>query len=81
MFGTPIWLDTKVPSGPASELQSFRRLMIAQDTGTAIRGHVRGDIYWGWGEKAALIAGQMKSPGAKIVLLPKKLGLRLLNEK
>jgi membrane-bound lytic murein transglycosylase A len=79
MFGTPIWLDVKVPSGPASELQSFRHLMIAQDTGTAIKGHVRGDVYWGWGDKAALVAGQMKSPGSMIVLLPKKLAARLLN--
>ena len=81
MFGTPIWLDTKVPSGPASELQPFRHLMIAQDTGTAIKGVVRGDVYWGWGNKAALIAGQMKSKGFMIVLLPKKLGSRLLNER
>ena len=81
MFGTPIWLDTNVPSGPASELQPFRHLMIAQDTGTAIKGVARGDVYWGWGEKAALIAGHMKSPGSMIVLLPRKLGLRLLNER
>jgi membrane-bound lytic murein transglycosylase A len=79
MFGTPIWLDAKVPSGPASKMQSFRHLMIAQDTGTAIKGHVRGDVYWGWGDKAALIAGQMKSPGSMIVLLPKKLAARFLN--
>ena len=79
MFGTPIWLDAKVPSGPASELQSFRHLMVAQDTGTAIKGHVRGDVYWGWGDKAALVAGHMKSPGSMIVLLPKKLAARLLN--
>jgi membrane-bound lytic murein transglycosylase A len=79
MFGTPIWLDAKVPSGPASEMQTFRHLMIAQDTGTAIKGHVRGDVYWGWGDKAALVAGQMKSPGSMIVLLPKKLAARLLN--
>jgi membrane-bound lytic murein transglycosylase A len=79
MFGTPIWLDAKVPSGPAGEMQAFRHLLIAQDTGTAIKGHVRGDVYWGWGDKAALIAGHMKSPGSMIVLLPKKLAARLLN--
>jgi membrane-bound lytic murein transglycosylase A len=81
MFGTPIWLDAKVPSGPAGEMRSFRHLMIAQDTGTAIKGHVRGDVYWGWGDKAALVAGQMKSPGAMIVLLPKKLAAKFLNGK
>ena len=79
MFGTPIWLDAIVPSGPPGEMQGFRHLMIAQDTGTAIKGHVRGDVYWGWGDKAALIAGHMKSPGSMIVLLPKKLAARLLN--
>lgn len=79
MFGTPIWLDAKVPSGPSGEMQDFRHLMIAQDTGTAIKGHVRGDVYWGWGDRAALIAGHMKSSGAMIVMLPKKLAARLLN--
>ena len=81
MFGTPIWLDAQVPSSPSGEMQPFRHLMIAQDTGTAIKGHVRGDVYWGWGDKAALIAGHMKSPGSMIVLLPKKLASRLLNER
>ena len=79
MFGTPIWLDANVPSGPSGEMQAFRHLMVAQDTGTAIKGHVRGDVYWGWGDRAALIAGHMKSPGSMIVLLPKKLAARLLN--
>ena len=78
MFGTPVWLDAEVPSGNAGEMREFRHLMVAQDTGTAIKGHVRGDVYWGWGEKAALVAGQMKSPGAMVVLLPKKLAARLL---
>jgi membrane-bound lytic murein transglycosylase A len=81
MFGTPIWLNAKVPSGPAGALQDFRHLMVAQDTGTAIKGHARGDVYWGWGEEAASVAGQMKSPGAMIVLLPEKLAARLLNGK
>ncbi len=81
MFGTPIWLDAKVPSGPAGAMQEFRHLMVAQDTGTAIKGHARGDVYWGWGEKAASVAGRMKSPGAMLVLLPKKLAARLLQGK
>ena len=78
MFGTLIWLDAEVPSGTNNKMQSFRHLMVAQDTGTAIKGYARGDVYWGWGEKAALIAGQMKSPGTMTVLLPKKLAHRLL---
>ena len=81
MFGTPVWLDAKVPSGPSGEMQDFRHLLVAQDTGTAIKGHVRGDVYWGWGERAASVAGLMKSPGAMIVLLPKKLAAGFLNGK
>jgi membrane-bound lytic murein transglycosylase A len=77
-FGTPIWLDAETPSGPQGKMEKFRRLMIAQDTGTAIKGVVRGDVYWGWGENAALTAGQMKSPGKMIVLLPKSLPVKEL---
>lgn len=70
MFGTPIWLDTTTPPESPNGSQPFRHLMVAQDTGTAIKGHVRGDVYWGWGEDAAQIAGNMKSPGRMTVLLP-----------
>jgi membrane-bound lytic murein transglycosylase A len=51
--------------------------MVAQDTGTAIRGYARGDIYWGWGEEAAILAGHMKETGRMVVLLPKTLVGRL----
>jgi membrane-bound lytic murein transglycosylase A len=70
-FGTPVWLDAETPSGSGGRMEKFRRLMIAQDTGTAIRGYARGDVYWGWGEDAAVAAGHMKSPGTMHVLLPK----------
>ncbi len=72
MFGTPVWLDSTTPSGPGGEMEAFRHLMVAQDTGSAIKGHVRGDVFWGAGEEAALIAGEMKSQGRMIVLLPKE---------
>ena len=80
MFGTPVWLDTKAPKGESGELVPFRALLVAQDTGTAIKGHARGDVFWGAGEEAALTAGQMKSPGRMIVLLPKPLAKRLLRQ-
>lgn len=70
MFGTPVWLDTAFPADETGGTEPFRQLMIAQDTGTAIKGLARGDVYWGTGEEAALIAGHMKSPGAMTVLLP-----------
>lgn len=79
MFGTPIWLDTMVPSGPGGASEPYRHLMIAQDTGTAIKGYVRGDVFWGAGEPAAFTAGHMKSPGRMIVLLPRDLAQRLID--
>ncbi len=75
MFGTPIWIDTSTPSEAGAK--PFQHLMVAQDTGTAIKGYVRGDIYWGWGEDAAFTAGHMKSPGSMVVLLPKLVAARL----
>ena len=80
MFGTPVWLDTQAPKGESGKLVPFRALLVAQDTGTAIKGHARGDVFWGAGEDAALTAGQMKSPGRMIVLLPKTLAKRLLRQ-
>ncbi len=53
------------------------RLLIAQDTGGAIRGPVRGDVFWGFGQKAEDIAGKMKAHGKLYVLLPKPLAARL----
>ncbi|MGE0005533.1 MAG: murein transglycosylase A [Parvibaculaceae bacterium] len=79
MLGTPVWLDTQAPRGEDGKLVPFRALLVAQDTGTAIKGHARGDIFWGAGEDAALTAGRMKSPGLMIVLLPKTLAKRLLD--
>ena len=79
MFGTPVWLDTMTPSGPAGKMETFRQLMIAQDTGTAIKGHARGDVFWGAGEQAALTAGHMKSAGMMIVLLPRDVAREVAN--
>lgn len=77
MFGTPIWLATSTPPEAPGGAKSFKRMLIAQDTGTAIKGFARGDVFWGWGEEAAQIAGHMKSEGAMIVLLPKSVVERL----
>ncbi|MDP9139061.1 MAG: murein transglycosylase A [Pseudomonadota bacterium] len=77
-FGTPLWIDTRVAGGVGKPEQSFRQLMIAQDTGSAIKGRVRGDIFFGAGEEAAWKAGHLKSPGQMIALLPKPLAKRLL---
>lgn len=70
MFGTPFWIETHYPPEAKREDHGLSRLMIAQDTGSAIKGFVRGDFYWGWGSEAELIAGHMKSPGRMTALLP-----------
>jgi membrane-bound lytic murein transglycosylase A len=67
-LGAPIWLSTTSPLDPSEPLN---RLVVAQDTGSAIKGPVRGDLYWGSGENAALNAGFMKSEGRYYILLPK----------
>ncbi len=77
MFGTPVWLETSYPSPVDGKPLSFKRLFIAQDTGTAIVGYARGDVFWGFGEDAARIAGQMKSSGNMSVLLPNTAARRL----
>ncbi len=66
-YGLPLWVDIAPPVDGESPL---RRLMVAQDTGGAIRGPVRGDVFWGFGERAEYLAGHMKSTGSYWVLLP-----------
>ncbi|WP_033070297.1 murein transglycosylase A [Thalassospira australica] len=66
-MGVPVWVETR---DPLNADRAFRRLMIAQDTGGAIRGPVRGDIFFGPGDDAALFAGHMNRQGQKYVLLP-----------
>ena len=67
-LGLPLWLDTTDPRDPARPL---RRLVVAQDTGTAIKGAVRGDLFWGSGAAAAGPAGRMKESGRYYLLFPK----------
>jgi membrane-bound lytic murein transglycosylase A len=57
-YGTPIWLDTTEPLAT----RPLRRLVVAQDTGSAIVGAVRADYFWGWGDEAEAAAGRMKQP-------------------
>ena len=55
----------------------IRRLVVAQDTGGAIKGPVRGDLFWGHGEEAASGAGAMNARGRYYLLLPKAVAARL----
>lgn len=70
-LGAPFWIDTTWPSGTEKAGQPLRRLMIAQDVGGAIKGAVRGDLFWGSGERALEGAGRLKQPGRYFILLPK----------
>ena len=72
-LSVPVWLDTQAPLPDGSGAAPLRRLAIAQDTGGAIRGPIRGDVFWGAGEDAAAIAGRMNSRGRYYLLLPKTL--------
>jgi membrane-bound lytic murein transglycosylase A len=69
-FGTPLWLDTYAPVPGKAGATVWRRLLIAQDTGGAILGAVRGDIYFGDDEAAADVAGRMGTKGRYWLLLP-----------
>lgn len=66
-LGAPIFLSTTEPNSS----KPLKRLMLAQDTGGAIKGGVRADFFWGAGDKAGAKAGAMKQQGQIWVLLPK----------
>lgn len=70
-LGTPLWLSTTHPDKTHQDKKTLKRLMIAQDTGGAIRGMVRGDVFWGAGQTATDIAGKMKNRGRYWLLLPR----------
>ncbi|HYD33761.1 MAG TPA: MltA domain-containing protein, partial [Methylophilaceae bacterium] len=66
-LGAPIFLATTYPNSS----KPLNRLMLAQDTGGAIKGGVRADFFWGAGDEAGRKAGAMKQQGRIWVLLPK----------
>ena len=77
-LGTPFFVAATSPDPDSAKPdQSLDRLLVAQDTGGAIIGPVRGDVFWGFGPSAEAIAGRMKSPGRLFVLLPKQLASAL----
>jgi membrane-bound lytic murein transglycosylase A len=77
-LGAPMWIDANAPADDAKNPDvAFRRLVVAQDTGGAIRGPVRGDVYWGANARAESVAGRMAHKGKLFVLLPKAAAARL----
>jgi len=74
-MGAPVWISTE--AFPAPGPGPIKRLMVAQDTGGAIRGPVRGDFYWGTGEIAGDLAGRMNVSGELFILVPKTVAARI----
>lgn len=72
-YGLPVWLETETVATPSVRTLPWNRLMVAQDTGGAIKGPVRGDIFFGNGPEAQELAGYMKNKGRYYVLLPRSL--------
>jgi membrane-bound lytic murein transglycosylase A len=70
-FGTPFYIDA--PALTAFDGRPFRRLMIAQDTGSAIVGAARGDLFAGSGNAAGEIAGVIRHPATFYALVPRPL--------
>ncbi len=64
-LGTPVWIVTQDPV----DGRPIRRLVLAQDTGGAIRGRARGDLFWGWGAAAEQRAGLMQDRAARVFVL------------
>ncbi|NMF91620.1 transglycosylase [Aromatoleum petrolei] len=69
-LGAPVFLATTAPNSD----RPLRRLMLAQDTGGAIKGAVRADFFWGLGADAGVQAGRMRQQGQLWVLLPNDTG-------
>jgi len=67
-YGLPVFVDAELPE--AAGAARWRRLMIAQDTGSAIVGPARADIFFGSGPEAGAVAGVMRHAGAFVVLWP-----------
>ncbi|MHA6265553.1 MltA domain-containing protein [uncultured Aliiroseovarius sp.] len=72
-LGAPVWLEKDGE-------EPFRRLMVAQDTGSRVKGAQRADIFWGTGDKAGLLAGRIRDTGRMIVLLPIQRAFAILPE-
>ncbi len=71
-YGLPLWVETSVNGN------DFNSLMVTQDTGSAIKGTVRGDIFFGYGEEAELKASSMSNYGKYFALIPRNIAQKLV---
>src|SRR5579884_423084 len=73
VYGMPFFIAADLPIAAPKTATKFRRLVVAQDTGSAIIGPARADIYFGAGDEAARVAGRIKNSGAFVMLVPEEL--------
>jgi membrane-bound lytic murein transglycosylase A len=70
VYGTPFFIEAELPIEGEKSVKKFRRLMVSQDTGGAIIGPARADLYWGAGDEPAHVAGRIRHPGQFTMLIP-----------
>jgi membrane-bound lytic murein transglycosylase A len=75
VYGTPIWVDATLPIDSEKPETKFQRLLFAQDTGSAIVGPARADIYFGHGEEISHVAGRIKQFGKFVMLVPQSIAV------
>jgi membrane-bound lytic murein transglycosylase A len=75
VYGTPIWVDATLPIDSEKPETKFQRLLVAQDTGSAIVGPARADIYFGHGEEISHVAGRIKQYGKFVMLVPQSIAV------
>jgi membrane-bound lytic murein transglycosylase A len=73
VYGTPFFIEADLPLAGARANTPFRRTMIAQDTGSAIVGPARADLYFGAGDEAGQVAGRIRQAGRFAILLPREI--------
>ncbi|MHB2168308.1 murein transglycosylase A [Alsobacter sp. R-9] len=71
-YGTPVWVSADIPSRDGARMETFARLLVAQDTGSAIVGAARGDLFFGSGAAAGEQAGRLRHRTDFVVLLPRE---------
>jgi membrane-bound lytic murein transglycosylase A len=74
-YGTPFFIEANLPIESVKSVSPFGRLMIAQDTGSAIVGAARADLYWGAGDDAGRVANRIRHPGRFVMLLPREIDM------
>jgi membrane-bound lytic murein transglycosylase A len=73
VYGTPFFIEGELPIDSERSKTAFHRLMIAQDTGSAIIGPARADLYFGAGQDAGRVSGRLRHPMHFVMLVPKSL--------